>query len=183
MRQLLRMELFFFFSIKPVDRQQQSTVTNSVFQLFLMGLKSQHYMFERKNINLKFKANTKQFCQLCSCHRGWIDLQAMQLQKHQQGWWQASSAGFKDVESAVKHLPTFTQGEPTGTNNVKQLPSDSHQDILSDYWCQQPINYSLYTLFDEWSFWFFRLLTESKLMFENISLTGLDNVTNERSYN
>lgn len=49
----------------------------------------------------------------------------------------------KDVESASKPLPTLTHGNPTETNYVKLLPSDSHQYILSDYWCQHPIKYTL----------------------------------------
>lgn len=134
-----------FIFIGPVDRQPAEQCYCLCGSAVLDGIKitALHVWEEKKNTNVKFKANTKRFCQLCLCHRGWIDLQDMQLQKHQQGWWQASSARFKDVESAVRPLPTFTQREPTGTNNVKQLPSDSHQDILSDYWCQHPINYNL----------------------------------------
>lgn len=109
---------------------------------------------------------------VCHCAvEGWTDLHTVRHEKNQQGWWQGSSARFKDVESAIKPLPTCTNGEKiyTDTEDVKWLPSDSLQYLLNDPWCQHPINHNLQALLNTQ----FQMLHDSVGIPENQSVNIL----------
>lgn len=99
---------------------RKKTTTDSPSNLNLISTASQ-----RGRIKMLFKANTD------NCPN-YYSVQV--LDKMYEGWWQAGSAKFKDVESAIKTLPSSTQGKPAGTNNAelptKWLPSGHFEWLL-----------------------------------------------------
>lgn len=130
-------------------------------ELFLTKSRSPHCISERE----KHSRNLRQTQNASVSYRSVVGVELIckpcNFRKINRDDDKRAPLGLKMLNQPSSPCQLSLKGKPSETNNVKLLPSDSHQDILSDYWCQHPINYSLWTFGGKWSFKFCTLLSQS----------------------